>query len=182
MCELCTAPRPPAPSRPDPSADPADLADLADLQRPQGVWTHLSGVRGHLALHPLGERSAGGEGDPSAGDDGALRLVVSGDLTRRVLQWSDDLAPDVLARVRVVCTTRLTHLDDAGRALLVDLVRLAHRRGRRLHVPAPSPAATSVLARFGLLGAVDRGPDPWAGPAVGGPDGGGGDGTAQRSR
>lgn len=172
MCELCTAPRPPDASRPDPSAA------LADLHRPQGVWTHLSGVRGHLALHPLGERAADGEGDPVDGDDGALRLVVRGDLTRRVLQWSDDLAPDVLARVRVVCTARLTHLDDAGRALLVDLVRLAHRRGRRLHVPAPSAAATSVLDRFGLLGAVDRGPDPWADPVVGGGDGG----TAQRSR
>lgn len=171
MCELCTVPRPPDPA-PRAGRLP-DPPDLTDLHRPQGVWTHLSGVRGHVSLHPLGSRT-GDDGDAVGRGDEGLRLVVRGDLTRHVLQWSDALVPDALARVRVVCTADLTHLDDAGRALLVDLVRLAHRHGRRLHVPAPSAAATSVLARFGLLGAVDRGPDPWArrAPGARGRDGG----------
>jgi ABC-type transporter Mla MlaB component len=161
VCELCTVPRPPGPARPGIPAD--DDADAP--RRPQGMWPSLSGVRGALAVVPLGaapERRPA----PPAGDDG-LRLVLRGDLTRQVLAWSEGLTPDVLPRVRVVCTADLTHLDDAGRALLVDLVRVAHRHGRRLHLPTPSPAVTSVLSRLGLLGAVDRGPDPWASPADG---------------
>jgi ABC-type transporter Mla MlaB component len=143
------------------------------------VWPHLSGVRGDLSLVPLPARPGASGRAPSPGaDDADLRLVLRGDVTHEVLLWSVAVGPDVLARVRVLCTADLTHLDDAGRALLVDVVRVAHRDRRRLHLPAPSAAATAVLGRLGLLTAVDRGPDPWA-PSAGGRDGGADDRSAR---